>query len=111
MSVTAKLYDKLLLFRIRRVLEKVLRTSQNGFRPHRSTVQHIISLRILCDTAKFHQSSPLVLVFIDFIKAFDSVKLYYLKAILKLYGIPEKLVNAIMSLYMGANAQCSSAHT
>jgi len=98
MSITAKLYGKLLLFRIRRVLEKVLRTSQNGFRPHRSTVQQILSLRILCDTAKYHQSSPLVLVFIDFIKAFDSVKWNYLKAILKLYGIPDKLMNAIMPL-------------
>ena len=106
MSVTAKLYDKLLLFRIRRVLEKVLRTSQNGFRPHRSTLQHMLSLSL-----KFRQSSPLVLVFIDFIKAFDSVKWNYLKAILKLYGIPEKLVNAIMSLYAGSGSQCPSAHT
>jgi hypothetical protein len=89
MSITAKLYDKLLLFRIRRVLETVLRSSQNGFRPRRSTVQQILSLRILCDTAKFHQSPPLVLVFIDFIKAFDSVKWNYLEAILRLYGIPD----------------------
>ena len=77
MSITAKLYDKLLLFRIRRVLETVLRSSQNGFRPRRSIhcaadfITEDFMRRADTVTAKFRQSPPLVLVFIDFIKAFD----------------------------------------
>ena len=42
---------------------------------------------------------------IDFIKAFDSVKWNHLKVILKLYGIPDKLINAITSLYVNVNAR------
>ena len=92
MSLTAKLFDKLILLRLRPVLERILRPTQNGFRPRRSTTQQIFSLRILCDTASHHQYADMTIVFIDFAKAFDSVKWNYLAAILRLYGIPDKLV-------------------
>ena len=38
MSTAAKVYNKMLLLRIRPELEKILRKNQNGFRPGRSTI-------------------------------------------------------------------------
>ena len=46
-----------------------------------------------------------MVTFIDFSKAFDSVKWNYLGAILKLYGVPYELRQAIMALYYGTTAQ------
>ena len=46
-----------------------------------------------------------VCTFIDFCKAFDSVKWNYIEAILFAYNVPVILVNAIMALYKGASAE------
>ena len=46
----------------------------------------------------------LVITFIDFRKAFDSIRWPALNSILAAYGIPQKLKNAIMALYYGAKA-------
>ena len=105
MSLAAKLYDKILLIRLRNTLDKELRTTQNGFRPQRSTTQHTLALRILMDACKDHQNSPLAVVFIDFSKAFDSIKWDYLEAILGAYGIPDQLIKAVMSVYRGTVAK------
>jgi len=46
-----------------------------------------------------------VLLFIDFKKAFDSIHRDKMLKILKVYGIPNELVNAIDKLYEGARAR------
>ena len=105
MSLAAKLYNKILLYRLRKVLNGELRSTQNGFRPERSTAQHILSLRLLLNSCNDHQDAPCVAAFIDFSKAFDSIKWNYLEAILGVYGVPNKLVRAIMSMYQGTEAK------
>jgi sorting nexin-29 len=51
----------------------------------------------------------LYVLFIDFKKAFDSIKWSSIAAVLKAYSVPDKLVKAVMSLYFGANAKvCTS---
>lgn len=105
MSLSAKLYNKILLLRLRRVLEGHLSKSQNGFRPRRSTTQHILALRIIMEECQHAKDTPLVATFIDFSKAFDTIKWTYLDAILKLYGVPDKLRAAIMSVYYGTTAR------
>ena len=42
---------------------------------------------------------PLILNFVDFQKAFDSVDRVALWNILRIYGIPEKIINLITNLY------------
>ena len=61
MCILAKVYNKLLLFRIRAGLEDKLLPTQNGFRPGRSTVQHIALLRMLCQHALTHAEVSLAL--------------------------------------------------
>ena len=105
MCIIAKIYNKALLFRVRKVLDRRLCDIQNGFRPGRSTIPHIVTLRELLRTCLTSNDMTLVAVFIDYTKAFDSVKWDQLKAILIAYRLPVKLVNGIMSLYRGATAR------
>jgi Reverse transcriptase (RNA-dependent DNA polymerase)/Endonuclease/Exonuclease/phosphatase family len=58
--------------RISKVLEPIIRKQQGGFRPHRSCIDNINSLRIIMEqSAEFN--APLYLLFIDFKQAFDSL--------------------------------------
>jgi len=66
-----KLYNRMILSRIRKVLEPKLGTNQNGFRPRRTTVAQILTLRCIIEECR-KNSLPAVLTFIDFWKAFDS---------------------------------------
>jgi hypothetical protein len=104
MSVSAKLYNKLLLERLRDKLDAKLRYNQNGFRSLRSTAQHVLSLRRLFEEVKDSSTAKLVSIFIDFSKAFDSIDWNYIENILLSYGVPNELVEAIMSIYYGAKA-------
>jgi hypothetical protein len=47
----------------------------------------------------YSEGKPLFLTFVDFKKAFDSIDRYMMFAILRHYGIPEKIVEAIRALY------------
>ena len=82
MSVTAKVYSRMLLNRIRPDIESHLRKEQNGFRPGRAK----------------HKNLPCVLSFIDFKKAFDSINRDSVFKTFRAYGIPSKIVNAAHAL-------------
>ena len=67
-------------------------------------VQHVLSLRKILEQCRVRQNSNCVAVFVDFSKAFDSVSRARMELILHSYGIPRKIVKAIMSMY-----SCTSA--
>ena len=97
----------MLLLRIQPKLDPHLRPNQNGFRPKRSTTAHILALRHLIEGVKrYHLKS--VIVFVDFSKAFDSVHRGMMLKILKAYGIPPQIVQAIAKLYEGTRARVVS---
>ena len=98
MSIAAKLYNKMILNRIVPFVEPLLRKNQNGFRRGRSTLSQILCLRRLIEESKL-SNRDLALVFVDFSKAFDSVDRGKMFEILKLYGIPDKIISAIKVLY------------
>lgn len=106
-SSAAKIYNHLLLNRIRPELEKVLRKNQNGFRQKRSTVGQILTIRRLIEGIKA-KNLEATLVFIDFSKAFDSIHRGKLREILIAYGLPEETVLAIMMLYKDTQAMVKS---
>ena len=105
MSVTAKLYNRILLVRIRQGLDTNLRYHQNGFRSERATSQHVLAARRIFEEIKDSSEGKLVAIFIDFSKAFDSVKWTWIRAVLLHYNVPEELVAAVMSMYNGAQAK------
>ena len=47
LTLLSKLYDKILLLRLRNCIDALLLPVQNGFRPHRGTVHHVLALRRL----------------------------------------------------------------
>ena len=98
MSIAAKVYNKVLFNRIMPIVDQVLRRNQAGFRKERSCIQQIHILRRLMEGATSKQL-PLFITFIDFKKAFDSISRRMMFAILRHYGIPEKIVKAIQVLY------------
>ena len=97
MPIAAKIYNQLLLNRIRPQLESILRRNQNGFRQHRSTTGQILTIRRLIEEIN-KKNLKATMVFVDFSKAFDSIHRGKMEEILLAYGIPPEIVNAIMML-------------
>jgi hypothetical protein len=106
-SIAAKIYNSMLLNRIRPHIDPVLRKNQNGFRTNRSTTGQILTIRRIIEGVK-NKNLPAVLVFIDFSKAFDSIHREKMKEILIAYGIPGETVNAIMILYSNTRSMVRS---
>jgi hypothetical protein len=98
MSIAAKVYNRILLNRIRPVVDPILRQNQAGFRKGRGCTDQIHILRRVMEGAR-NQQIPLFVTFIDFRKAFDSIDREMMFAILRHYGIPDKIVKAIRVLY------------
>jgi len=85
--VTIILYQRLIA-----KLEPLLRKEQAGFRPHRSCVGQINTLRIVVEQSlEYH--SPLYMIFVDFERAFDPLKHSVIWHTLTECGMPTKLVN------------------
>ena len=104
MSVPAKIFNRLLLNRIyEEVNQKLIWTYQAGFRRDMSCAEQIHILRRI--TEGFHQKQlPMIVTFVDFSKAFDSVRRNAMWAILAHYGIPSKVINAIKALYVNSTS-------
>ena len=99
-SIAGKLYHKVLLSRIRDKLDVTLPVNEAGYRPGRGCAEHIHALRRIvkgCDS----KNLPLVAVFMDFKKAIYSIDRSVMFKILRYYGIPEQITNAIRLLYEG----------
>ena len=103
----AKMYNKLILNRIRPAIDPLLRNNQNGFRRGRNTVGQILAVRRIIEEAKAH-NLPAILTFIDFKKAFDSIHREKMFRILKAYAIPPCLLGAIKSMYQDTFARVLS---
>ena len=107
MSIAAKIYNKMILNRLVPFVDPLLRKNQNGFRRGRSTLSQILSLRRIIEECKL-SNRDLALVFVDFSKAFDSVDRDRMFEILKLYGIPDKIISAIKVLYSNTTSTIMS---
>ena len=106
-AVAAKITNKLILNRIRPAIDKHLRTNQNGFRPGRSTIAHILALRRLIEGVR-RNNLKCIIIFIDFRKAFDSIHRERMMKILKAYDIPDNILKAINLMYENTKARVLS---
>ena len=97
----------MILHRIRSKVDPWLRIYQNGFRPGQTTVSQILALRRIIEGVKENNLSCII-TFIDFKKAFDSIHRGKMLCILKAYGIPESLVNAVEDIYSDTKAKVLS---
>ena len=72
LSVPGKLFCSMLIERLKKSLDERLREEQAGFRPKRSCIDHIFTLRIIIEDSIEFQSK-LITNFVDFQKAIDSI--------------------------------------
>ncbi|XP_043921714.1 cyclic nucleotide-gated cation channel beta-3 [Protopterus annectens] len=98
LSVPGKVFNHILLERIKDITDKKLREEQAGFRKNRSCTDQIATLRIIVEQS-VEWSSPLHINFVDFEKAFDSVDRETLWSLLKHYGIPTKIGQPVRELH------------
>ena len=103
-SMIAKTFNRMLLNRIRPHLDTKLRPNQCGFREGRSTISQILALRRLIEGIQ-DKNLTAVLTFIDFKKAFDMIHRGKMIMILKSYGIPDIIVDAIDNTYQNTRAK------
>ena len=97
LPIAAKIYNKLILNRLRPKLEPILRKNQYGFRPGRSTLGQILTLRRFIEEISFCNKTA-ALIFVDFSKAFDSVNREKMFDILGIYGISTEKIEVIKVL-------------
>ena len=106
-TIASKIYNLLLLNRIRPEVDKILRKNQNGFRQKKSTVGQILTIRRIIEGVKA-KNLKAVLLFVDFSKAFDSIHRRKLEEIMLAYGIPQEIVSAITMLYKNSRSMVRS---
>ena len=100
---TGKVLLTVLLNRLKSHLDPYLSEEQAGFRKDRSTVHQILTLRLLAEKAK-RQGKKIYNCFIDFQKAFDTIKHEVIWATLKSYGVETKMVTLLQKIYEKAQA-------
>jgi hypothetical protein len=95
---TGKVLLMVLLNRLKSYLDPYLSEEQAGFRKDRSTVHQILMLRLLAEKAK-RQGKKIYNCFIDFQKAFDTIKHKIIWAMLKSYGVQTKMITLLQKIY------------
>jgi hypothetical protein len=93
-STTYKILSNILLSRLTPYAEEIIGDHQCGFRHNRSTTDHLFSIRQILET-KWEYKEAVHQLFIDFRKAYDSVRREVLYNTLIEFGIPMKLVRLI----------------
>ena len=84
-QIMLKVVNRMIRNHIQPILDLLLQSNQNGFRPGRSTTAQILTLRRIIEATR---NLPAVIKFIDFRKAFDSINRRKMLQILKAYGRP-----------------------
>lgn len=104
LSVPGKVFNRVLLNRMKDEVDAQLRDQQAGFRKDRSCVDQIATLRIIVEQS-LEWNSPLYINFVDYEKAFDSVDRGTLWMLLRHYGVPAKIVDIIKNSYEGLSCK------
>ena len=103
LSLSSKVLCIVILNRIKDQVDARLRDEQSGFRKYRSCTDAIFTLRNIIEKS-LELQNPVYLHFVDFQKAFDSIHRETMWKIVKFYGVPEKIIRVLQSLY--DNTQC-----
>ena len=110
LSIPGKVFSRVLLERMKKEVEAVLRDEQAGFRQERSCTEQIATLRMILEQS-LEWNTSLYVVFIDYEKAFDSVDRSTLWKLLQHYGIPEKIIRMIRLAYEPSTCQVIHGNT
>ena len=98
-----KLFMTIIGSRITDDLYSCLPNSQAAYQPGRRTIEQIFALSQMIEKS-IEFNKPLYMVFIDFTKAFDSIKLDKLWSILDKTPLNKNYINLLKSVYDGSQA-------
>ena len=98
LSIPGKVFNRVLLNRMKDAIDPQLREQQAGFHKNRPCTDQIATLRIILEQS-LEWTSPLYINFVEYEKAFDSVDRQTLWKLLGHYEIPEKITNIIRNSY------------
>ena len=93
-----KIFRSAIINGIKVCVDNKLRNEHAGYRQGRNTTEQVFVLHNIIEQV-IEWNSNLYICFVDFEKAFDSVHRETLWKLLKIYGIPDKLVNMIKAMY------------
>ena len=105
----AKLINKLLLARIRDIIEPQLLAVQRGFRAGRSTFEQTMAFRCILGMCRASKRMTTIIVF-DFDRAFDRIDRRAISIVFSKYGVSELLIANVMQLCIGTSAVEATAH-
>ncbi|PSN38267.1 hypothetical protein C0J52_16903 [Blattella germanica] len=94
LSTSYKILTNLLVSRLTPYIDEIIGDHQCAFRRNRSTIDQIFSLRQILEK-KWEYNGTVHQLYVDFKKAYDSIKRGKLYSILMNFGIPKKLVRLI----------------
>ena len=104
---SAKLFNNVLLSRLKPIIDPQLSQCQSGFRAGRSTTEQVMALRFVIDTCRVTNMTA-SLVFVDFRQAFDTLHRSSIPVILSQYNVPICLISYIAQMYSDTSACVSS---
>jgi len=99
-NVDTKLFSKVLALRLRKVINKVVKPEQVAYVNERFIGDGIRLIYDVLEVVK-NSNGEGYLAAIDFEKAFDSINFDYMYETLKRYGIPDRFIAYIKTLYSG----------
>ena len=102
-SHASKVLLIIILNRMRAKIEEELSDCQAGYRSNRSTIDMLFTLQLLIEKIR-NSVEEVYLTFIDYSKAFDSVKHHRLFYVMMTMGFPKHLVALIAGLYHNQKA-------
>jgi len=103
LSHVYKLFMTIVGNRITDDLYSCIPKSQAAYQPGRGTIEQIFALSQLIEKS-IEYNKPLYMIFIDFTKAFDSIKLDKLWSILDKTPLNKNYINLLKSVYDGSQA-------
>ena len=105
-SIPGKVFARILNARLATYVEerKILPESLCGFRPGRGTMDMAFALKLAMEIADY-KKHPFHVLFVDLVKAYDSVSRAGLWAVLRKKGVPPKMLRLIQMYYTGKSAR------
>ena len=104
LSIPGKVFNRIILDKIREKTEAFTSETQFGFRPKRGTTDAIFIARQILEKAK-ERGIDIHFNFVDFKSAFDTVWREALWKMLKAVGVPLKIINTVKTMYQ--DTQCA----
>lgn len=104
MSNMYKIFSKMILNRITKIMDEQQPIEQAGFRAGFSTVDHMHVIKQLIEKCQEY-GKALYIAFVDYRKAFDSINHDSLWQALIQQGVPKKYVRIIKNIYENSTAQ------